>query len=263
MSKKQTQIRFVDSLDRRKIGMVVVSAAGLGLIATAMLEPWKTVTQVDATRQSPEQGDTVQGKAQGGHAGDLNTGTPRASQDLRTNHAESTPTDSVSATERAAVQPFTHKTPPHEALSPGMPSSLLELPSGARGNGTVLVPSQADVNPRETLRLPDPRQLQHLESGFRSTPGLEHTAKYLEPGLPAAEQAKKQPNDELGKIRQQIGMPAPKEKLDTKLFDPWAQEYDTLVRQEHDKKEQLAREAMRAREHEERRKKNKSAPKEN
>lgn len=262
MSKKQTQIRFVDSLDRRKIGMVAVSAAGLGLIAIAIavLGPWKTFTRVDVTQQSPEHPDNVHDKAQGGHAGDLNTGTPRASQILRTNPAESTPTDSVSTTGRAALQPLRDATQTHGAASPGMPSSLLELPSGARGNSTVLIPSQADVNPREALRLPDPRQLQHLESGFRSTPGLEHTAKYLEPGLPAAEQAKKQPNDELGKIRQQIGMPAPKEKLDTKLFDPWAQEYDTLVRQEHDKKEQLAREAMRAREDEERRKTNRPAP---
>lgn len=103
------------------------------------------------------------------------------------------------------------------------------------------------------IHFPSNREMSGLDQ-FRVTPrvderALQHIAPRREP-LAAERTAKEQ--KELAKVKQDLGMPAPKAKLDAALYDPWEHEYDSVVRSEEAKANKLAQDALKARQAEQR-----------
>ena len=75
----------------------------------------------------------------------------------------------------------------------------------------------------------------------------------VEPTGPSAAERERKQQKELALIRKQINAPQSKSKLDSKLYDPWANEYDHIVKKEQTRADREAQAALRARMDEERR----------
>jgi hypothetical protein len=106
---------------------------------------------------------------------------------------------------------------------------------------------------RVKIQFPSSQEMIGLE-GLRPKPPVDEGA--LQKAVPvrepsAADRAAKE-QKELAKIKRDIGLPAPKAKLDGALYDPWAREYDSVVRSEEAKANKLAQEALKARQDEQR-----------
>jgi hypothetical protein len=106
---------------------------------------------------------------------------------------------------------------------------------------------------RVKIHFPSSQEMSGLDS-IRSRPQIDEGA--LQKAVPArepsaADRAAKE-QKELAKIKRDIGLPSPKAKLDGALYDPWANEYDSIVRSEEAKANKLAQEALKARQAEQR-----------
>lgn len=96
------------------------------------------------------------------------------------------------------------------------------------------------------LHFPQSHELQEL-SRFDTKPIKASIApvKAAESRTPAQE--KKRDEKMLAKIKAELGVPAPREQLKDGLYDPWAEEYESIVSEEEERVAREARAALKAR----------------
>jgi hypothetical protein len=148
---------------------------------------------------------------------------------------------------RGQAQPAAADTVGMGQFDPAMGSSAAG--DAAMGTAAARLASMERVK----IHFPSSQEMSGLES-IRSRPQIEEGA--LQKAVPArepsaADRAAKE-QKELAKIKRDIGLPSPKAKLDGALYDPWANEYDSIVRSEEAKANKLAQEALKARQAEQR-----------
>jgi hypothetical protein len=115
--------------------------------------------------------------------------------------------------------------------------------------------SPAGWNPRDhapssKIHLPDQAEinlLRDFEIKGEARDNIGSAKPALVPQDLSPQEKKTRKQRELARIKREMGMPAPEHHLTSDLYDPWATEYNSLVRKEKDRAEQLAEDALRAR----------------
>lgn len=97
------------------------------------------------------------------------------------------------------------------------------------------------------MNFPDVSDFEGLEK-FRDTPKTEQKLEAVQlPGPKKGEKASAR-KKEIEAIKKELGLPKPKVRLKSELYDPWAAEYENVVAREHKAVEREATRALKARE---------------
>lgn len=136
------------------------------------------------------------------------------------------------------------------AVEPGAPGDLEEDLRSINDRPAPVTPLSVSRLDTPELRFPQTQELQDIprfdNKPIKGIPAPAKPARKLTP-----EQKKQREEKMLAKIKTELGAPAPKEQLKDGLYDPWAEEYESIVSEEEERITREARAALKARQEEE------------